>query len=261
MANGLTFFYLSALALSQSEPLSKEEINAATRTDILSIPNPGELLVALNKVGKLDWSSKFRPPVATNFSSRAQMALNLGGLIADGYIAVEAQDAQQVKNIGKDIVALAKPLGVQQEIVNRGKSLTDFASEGKWDVLKEELEATQNEAKTAMTENKDPNLVTLVTIGGWLRGIEAISSYLSENYTPAGAQLLRQPGIVKFLNERLNALPEKIRDESVVKKTRGKMIEIEKAVNFPKETPPNAEAVKKLNALITELLKDIARKD
>ena len=38
------------------------------------------------------------------------MALNLGGLIADGYIAVEAEDAQQVKNIGADIMALAKPL-------------------------------------------------------------------------------------------------------------------------------------------------------
>ena len=35
---------------------------------------------------------------------------------------MEAQDAQQVKNIGKDIVALAKPLGVQQDIINRGKS-------------------------------------------------------------------------------------------------------------------------------------------
>jgi len=154
----------------RKNPLTREEIAAAAKTDSLSIPTPGELMAALQKQGKLDWAAQFRPPIATNFSSRAQMALNLGGLIADGYIAVEAEDSQQVKNIGKDIVALAKPLGVQQDIINRGKSLSDFAEQNKWEVLKEELEATQNEVKIAMADNKDQNLITLVTVGGWVRG-------------------------------------------------------------------------------------------
>jgi hypothetical protein len=35
---------------------------------------------------------------------------NLGGLIADGFIAVEAKDGQQVKNIGSDIMKLGKAL-------------------------------------------------------------------------------------------------------------------------------------------------------
>ncbi|MES2569807.1 MAG: hypothetical protein V4710_07085, partial [Verrucomicrobiota bacterium] len=227
LANGLALFCLSALTMAQTAvpepvvaPLGKAELDTAVRVDTLSIPTPGELLAALNKLGKLDWSARYRPPISTNFSSRPQMAMNLGGLIADGYIAVEAQDSQQVKNIGKDIVAIAKPLGVQQEIINRGKSLTDFASENKWDVLKEELEATQNEAKIAMADNKDPDLVTLVTIGAWLRATDAISGYLVERYTPEGAKLLRQPAIVRFLNERIAALPEKMRDDWVVKKTR-----------------------------------------
>ncbi|MDB6152030.1 MAG: hypothetical protein JWL90_483 [Chthoniobacteraceae bacterium] len=268
LANGLALFCFSALCTAQTAPpdpsevpLEKEGIEGAARVDTLSIPTPGELLAALNKLGKLDWSSRYRPPISTNFSSRPQMALNLGGLIADGYIAVEAQDAQQVKNIGKDIVAIAKPLGVQQEIINRGKSLTDFATENKWDVLKEELEATQNEAKNAMADNKDPNLVTLVTIGAWLRATDAISGYLVEHYTPAGAKLLRQPAIVHFLNERLDALPEKMRDDWAVKKTRGRMVDIETAVSFPRDTAPSVESVKKLNALVSGLLKDISRKD
>ena len=47
------------------------------------------------------------------------MALNLGTLIADGYIAVEAHDGQQVKNIGKDVLALAKKLSVSQSVLAR----------------------------------------------------------------------------------------------------------------------------------------------
>jgi hypothetical protein len=217
-------------------------------------------MAALQKQGKLDWSSQFRAPISTNYASRPQMALNLGGLIADGYIAVEAEDAQQVKNIGKDIVSLAKPLGVQQDIINRGKSLNEFAEQNKWDVLKEEFEATQNEVKIAMAENKDQNLVTLVTVGGWIRGTEVISGYIAQHYTDASAKLLRQPAIVHYLNGELAAMPDKMRDDPTVRKTRSMLKEIEAAVSFPAESAPDVEEVKKLNALAAELIKEISKK-
>jgi hypothetical protein len=241
-------------------PMTREQLAGAAHTDTLSIPTPGELMAALQKQGKLDWSSQFRPPISTIYSSRPQMALNLGGLIADGYIAVEAEDAQQVKNIGKDIVSLARPLGVQQDIINRGKSLNEFAEQNKWDVLKEELEATQNEVKIAMGENKDQNLVTLVTVGGWIRGTEVISGYIAQHYTEASAKLLRQPAIVHFLNSQLAEMPDKMRDDPTVRKTRTMLKEIETAVSFPADAAPDAEAVKKLNALASELIKEISKK-
>ena len=53
-------------------------------------------------------------PIPVTYRNRAQIALNLGGLIADGFIAVEAKDGQQVKNIGSDIIKLAKALGVSE---------------------------------------------------------------------------------------------------------------------------------------------------
>ncbi len=241
--------------------LAPEDLASATQTDALTIPTPGELMAALNKHGKPDWSAQMRPPIATNFTSRAQMALNLGGLIADGYLAVEAEDAQQVKNIGRDIMAIAKPLGVQQDILNRGKSLTDFADQNQWDVLKEELEATQNEVKAAMAENKDQDLVMLVTLGGWVRGTEVISGYVAKRYTEGGAKLLRQPAIVRFLSQRVNVLPDKMRDDPSVKKARVKLLELEQAVNFPRDTTPTAEIVGKINALAAEMARDIAKKE
>src|SRR5687767_9930878 len=212
LAGCLGFVCLSASAAGQAKPLTPAEIAGAALVDGLSIPMPGEFMAALNKLGKLDWTTKFRPPIATNYTSRPQMALNLGGLIANGYIAIEAEDSAQVKNIGKDVLALAKVLGVSKDVVERAGSITAFAEESKWDLLKEELEATQNEVKTAMAEAKDQDLITLVTVGGWLRGVEAISGHVAANYSEAGAKLLRQPGIASFLNKNLEALPEKVRD-------------------------------------------------
>ena len=97
------------------------------------------------------------------------MALNLGTLIADGYIAVEAHDGQQVKNVGKDVLALAKKLSVSQSVLARGQSIAQFAENSAWEQLNEELEATQNEVKKALEENRDTDLITLVSIGGWIR--------------------------------------------------------------------------------------------
>ena len=83
-----------------ASPLSEAELKAAVTIDSLTVPTPGEFFKAIDKTGKPNWVSQFRPPTPIGGVNRAQMALNLGTLIADGYIAVEAQDGQQVKNIG-----------------------------------------------------------------------------------------------------------------------------------------------------------------
>ena len=62
---------LRASAADQSPTaihLSPEEIIEATRTDELSIPMPGEFMASLDKLGKIDWTTLFRPPIATNFT-------------------------------------------------------------------------------------------------------------------------------------------------------------------------------------------------
>ena len=221
---------------------------------------PGEFMAALNKLGKLDWTAKFRPPISTNFSSRSQLALNLGGLIADGYIAIEAEDAPQVKNIGKDVLAVAKVLGVSKDVLERSSSIANFADTAHWDQLKEELEATQNEVKTAMTEHKDQDLVTLVTVGGWLRAMEVISGHIAAHYSEPGAKLLRQPGIAAFLDQAARLALGKSADDASVAAVRKKMADIETLIAFPITSAPAVDDVKKLNALTSEIVKQISKK-
>ncbi len=261
LAGGLAILCLCTTAVAETPALTAAELAAAVRSDAVSIPTPGELMAALDKQGKPDWSARIRPPISTNYSRRAQMALNLGGLIADGYIAVEAEDAQQVKNLGRDILEIAKALGVPKEIRDRGKSLTEKGEEKRWDVLREELEATQNEVKQSLAANKDQPLIDLVTVGGWVRGTEVVSASIDEKYTEAGARLLRQPAIAESLTGRLKALPEKLRDDPVVKVVTEKLDEIARLVAFPRDGAPSADAVKQLHALAAELMKIISTKE
>jgi len=234
--------------------LSPEMMAKAAQDDTFSVPMPGELLAALNKQGKPNWQAQYRAPIPTTYTSRPQIALNLGGLIADGYLAVEAEDAQQVKNIGKDILTLSKTLGINQNVLRRGKSIEDFAENNEWSTLKEELEATQNEVKLAMNEQHDEELTTLVTLGGWIRGTEAVSGWIANNYTGPEARLLRQPAVVELLRKKLDALPDKTKQDELVKGLDGRLKTIQAMVSFPPDQTPSQADVKKLADAATDLI-------
>jgi len=252
---------ISALAEEQKspdKPLSPDELKSAVSIDALTVPTPGEFFKAIEKGGKPNWTSEYRPPVSIKSTDRAQMALNLGTLIADGYIAVEAQDGQQVKNIGKDVLALAKKLSVSQTVLARGASITQFAENNAWDQLNEELEATQNEVKKALEENRDVDLITLVSVGGWIRGTEVVTGLVMQNYDADNAKLLRQPALVAFLRDKLTRLPDRLQKDPLVQRLVHELDDIQKMVSFAADHVPTVEEVKELNTASAKLTKEIA---
>src|SRR3954462_2743141 len=223
--SGAIAFLLSCCALIGAEParLPADQMAKAIRIDAISIPTPGELFAALEKPGKPNWVGQMRGPVGTNYKNRAQIALNLGGLIADGFIAVEAKDSQQVKKIGTDIIKLAKALGVSENVLSRGNSINEFAENDEWDALQEELEATQNEVKSSMQTHRDQDLVILVSVGGWVRGTQVVSSSILQNFDEHTAKVLRQPALVNFIHAKINDISSDMRDDPVVKNVSDKL--------------------------------------
>src|SRR5437764_13787194 len=177
-------FLLGCCAVIGAEParLPADQLAKAVRNDSITIPTPGELFAALEKPGKPNWVGQMRGPISTSYRNRAQIALNLGSLIADGFIAVEAKDGQQVKNIGSDIIKLAKALGVSEKLLARGNSINEFAEHSEWDTVQEELEATENEVKSSMQTHADQDLVILVTLGGWIRGNQVVTAETMQDY-------------------------------------------------------------------------------
>jgi hypothetical protein len=240
--------------------LPPEQLAGAIRIDSLTIPTPGELFAALDKPGKPDWTSQYRTPIPMTYRNRGQIALNLGGLIADGFIAVQAQDSQQVKNIGTDIIKLAKALGVSENVLSRGNSINEFAENSEWDALQEELEATQNEVKASMQSHRDQDLVILVSLGGWIRGTQAVSASVIKNYDEGSAKVLRQPAVVNFIHSKLNDISPDLRNEPLVKSVNEQLAGIEKLVAFQSGKGPTVEEVRKLNDSVTKLMEEIQNK-
>src|SRR2546423_8722644 len=232
----------------------------AVRSDSISIPTPGELFAALEKPGKTNWSGQYRGPMSMTYRNRAQIALNLGGLIADGFIAVEAKDSQQVKNIGSDIIKLSKALGVSENLLSRGNSINEFAENNEWDTLQEELEATQNEVKSSMQSHSDQDLVILVSLGGWIRGTHVVSASILQNYDERSAKLLRQPALVSFMQSKVNDVSSDLRNEPLVKTVSEQLGGMQKLVSFPAAKAPTLDEVRKVNDASKKMMEAIRTK-
>ena len=172
------------------------------------VPLPNEVFGALNKLGGVNWKEHVRSGKGSNFTERPRIALLLGTVIADGFIAVQAEDAPAVKDIGQRVLSLAKGIGVGNSITPHAKAITEAADKRNWSGVRQELDRTQNSVQQAMNEVHDEKLSHLVSLGGWLRGTEVLTAVVNKRYSPDGAELLHQPDLLDYFQQRLQAMPE-----------------------------------------------------
>jgi len=222
------------------------------------VPLPNEIFGALNKLGSVNWREYVRTEKTSNFTSRPRIALLLGTVIADGFIAVQAEDAPAVKEIGQRVLDLSKGIGVGNSIIPHAKAITEAADKRKWDSVRKELDSTQSSVQAAMNEVRDEKLSQLVSLGGWLRGTQVLSSVVTKRFSPDGAELLHQPDLLVHFQTQLQGMPEFVEKAPIIKDIRGALGEVKPLVDPEKISP---EAVRKINDITTRLDNGIVTKD
>ena len=104
---------LCGFAICANAAQAPQHINInqlSTTVEDVVVPLPNEIFGALNKLGTVNWRAYVRSDKGPNFTERPRIALLLGTVIADGFIAVQAEDAGTVKEIGQRVLTLANIL-------------------------------------------------------------------------------------------------------------------------------------------------------
>src|ERR1700756_4896149 len=132
----LTVAVVCSLALCAHGAQAPQRINInqfSTTIEDVVVPLPNEIFGALNKLGAVNWKEHVRSDEEPNFTERPRIALLLGTVIADGFIAVQAEDAPAVKDIGQRVLALAKGIAVGNSITPHAKAITEGADNANWE--------------------------------------------------------------------------------------------------------------------------------
>src|SRR6267142_3889319 len=248
-------------ALCANAAQAPQQINIKqlyTTVEDVVVPLPNEIFGALNKLGTVNWRAHVRSDKGPNFTERPRIALLLGTVIADGFIAVQAEDAPAVKEIGQRVQALARGIGVERSITQHAKAIIEAADKRKWESVRQELDRTQNSVQQAMNEVHDEKLSQLVSLGGWLRGTEVLTSVVKQHFSNDGAELLHQPDLLTYFQTRLQAMSEF--NLPVVHQIQDALVEVKPLINIG-NARISAESVKKVNEITTRLGNDIIKKD
>ena len=224
------------------------------------VPRPDEIFGALNKLGSINWQQFVRTDKSSNFMERPRIALLLGTVIADGFIAVQAQDAPAVKDIGARVQTLARDIGVERSITSHAKAIIEAADKRKWENVRQELDRTQQSVQAAMNELRDEKLSQLVSVGGWLRGTEVLTSVVTKNFSADGAELLHQPDLLDHFQSQLSTMPEKY-NVTIVREIQTALGEVKPMVATQGSGKISAASVKKINEITTRLDNGIVTKE
>src|SRR6266516_2158544 len=251
-------FGLALCANGAQAPQHIDIKQLSTTVEDVVVPLPNEIFGALNKLGTVNWKEHVRSDKGPNFTERPRIALLLGTVIADGFIAVQAEDTAAVKDIGQRVLTLAKGIGVGNSITPHAKAIIDAADKRKWENVRQELDRTQNSVQQAMNEVHDEKLSQLVSLGGWLRGTEVLTSVVKEHFSSDGAELLHQPDLLSYFLTRLQGMPEF--DLPIIHQIQDALVEVKPLIDVgDRRIPP--ETVKKVSEITTRIGQGIVTKD
>ncbi len=214
-------------------PPKKIEISdfPAAAVDEVVVPVPSEIFAVLDKLGNPNWKAQLRDGKPATPEDRARTALLLGNVIAEGFVAVEAEDAERVKELGRQVLTLAEAINVRKSVIARSKSITDKADQRDWKGVRYEFDGALQDVRGAMQELNDQDLSQLVSLGGWLRGTEVLTSVVDKGYSKDGSELLHQPELVNYFDNCINSMSKRLRRNSLVERVRDVLRRIGPLIN------------------------------
>ena len=141
---------------------------------------------------------------------RADLAVELGFLIADGFLVVQAEQLDQVEELAKDLTRYGKALGAGDRVNRHAASLLDSAKNKDVAQLKKELTATQHDVETELVSLRDADLAHLISLGGWIRALEVSTVAVDRQFSVERARKILREDIADYYTESITGLEPRI---------------------------------------------------
>ncbi len=257
LAKGLSVAIALVLShLSFADPLpGRIDLTSlpASVIDEVIVPNPDEVFSLMDKLGEPDWKSKVRRDFSFKTSGdRTNLALLFGTLIADGFIAVQAEDSQGVADAGREILALSKNLGLERAVVPHCNAILSACQARKWDQVKAEFDRTHKTVRDTLAQMKDEQLAQCVSVSGWIRGTEALTGLIGDGFSPERAEVLHQPDLAALFVSQLEAMDPKTAGTPTMQGMLTGLREVKSLMGSGEEL--SAQSVLRIHAICSDIL-------
>ena len=141
-------------------------------------------------------------------------------------------------------------------VLSHCNSINEAAGDGKWEAIRSELDKTQSSVRAAMEHIRSKEVAELISMGGWMRGTDALTSLIRKSYSSDKAELLHQPELVSTFNNQLDHLKDaRIKSNPMVIKVQEALKAIQPLID---SSEVDQKSVEKINTVTGDLLKTIS---
>ena len=251
---------LTAVTAGRAQAPAQHIDVSALKTQIndVVVPNPSEVFAALDKMGSMNWRNVQMPVSKASGANQRDIAMVLGVVIANGFVAVEAKDGSGVEEIGRKVIKLAESLGVGEQVKQHSNAIISAAKDDNWSGVRSELDKAKSSVQAGMDKLKSKDESELVSIAGWLRGTQAITALIMADYKPERSELLHQPDLLTTFESQFAAMGKVAREDKKVIELREGLKKVKALIPAGADDPISQKAVEQINAITTDLVKSIA---
>jgi hypothetical protein len=239
--------------------LDDEHVQEEFGVSELTTPSIKKIFEDLESLGTLPYDTLKRAVPKGMSSDRTVIALNLGVLIGDGFLSVQSEKVSDLEDIGRAILKHAKVLGAGSKVAERTKGILENSALGDWKELKQELASTQREVKHEMVLLRDLDMVHLISLGGWLRGLQIASTTSLQPFSADKARVLARHDITEYFAFVLENLSQPVQQLAHMVALRKGLADIDQIVNLPEGKPLSKDEVKRLQEKASEMLATIIK--
>ncbi len=185
---------------------------------------------------------------------RADLAVELGFLIAEGFLIVQAEQLDRVEDLAATLTRYGKALGAGDRVNRHAAGLLDAAKNKDVKLLKQELASTQRDVETELVTLRDADLAHLISLGGWIRALSISSVAVDEQFTVERARKVLREDIADYYTESVAGLEPRVAERDNYRKMRDLLAGLRVEMVIKDGEDPKHEMIKEVREKAAELV-------
>lgn len=239
--------------------LDESLINQELGINIYTAPSINKIFNQLDNLPAIPEEYVLRERPEKLSTEPGQLALEMGYLMADGFIAVRSGHMNDIKPIALELARFGKALGVGERMNAHSASLLENAEKGQIEEFKRNLANTQEDVNAELVSLRDPDLAHLIALGGWIRALQGATAAISSKFDARQAAVVFYPDGPAYFSEILSGLNPQTAEKMHVDHMLDLLKKLTQAMELPDGALPTAEQVESLRGIIQQLTEATAR--
>jgi hypothetical protein len=172
--------------------LEDEHLREELGVNQFTAPSIRKIFGSLDLLGQLPYEKLKRDVPKSAPQERWRVAL-----------AAQSEKVDDLENIGRAVLRHAKVLAAGARVTEHAKAILENSATGDWKSLREDLAATQKDVEAEMVLLRDVEMAHLISIGGWLRGLEIASTTALDPFSAERAATLARKDLAEYFSATL----------------------------------------------------------